>query len=50
VRDIAIFHEDNNDKLIILDEVQRLPEIFAPLRGIIDKERRKERKQANFFF
>jgi uncharacterized protein len=50
VRDIAIFHEDNNDKLIILDEVQRLPEIFAPLRGIIDKERRKGKKTGQFLF
>src|SRR5665811_2577475 len=50
VRDIAVFHQDNRDKLIILDEVQRLPQVFAPLRGIIDKERLRERKQANFFF
>src|SRR3989337_2332385 len=41
VRDIAAFHAENREKLIILDEVQRLPEVFADLRGIIDKERRK---------
>ena len=29
------------DKLVILDEVQRLPEIFQPLRGLIDRGRRK---------
>jgi len=29
-----------NDKLVILDEIQRLPEIFKTLRGIIDKRRR----------
>jgi predicted AAA+ superfamily ATPase len=34
VQDIEAFHGENSDKLIILDEVQRLPEIFAPLRGI----------------
>ena len=50
VRDIAAFHADNSDKLIILDEVQRLPEIFAPLRGIIDKERRKGHKTGQFLF
>lgn len=50
VRDIAAFHEDNRDKLIILDEVQRLPEVFAPLRGIIDKERRKGNKFGQFLF
>ncbi len=27
----------HNDKLIILDEIQRLPEVFRSLRGIIDK-------------
>ena len=50
VRDIAAFHADNSDKLIILDEVQRLPEIFSPLRGIIDKERRKGHKTGQFLF
>jgi uncharacterized protein len=50
VRDIAAFHADNSNKLIILDEVQRLPEIFAPLRGIIDKERRKGHKTGQFLF
>lgn len=50
VRDIVAFHAVNSDKLIILDEVQRLPEIFAPLRGIIDKERRKGNSTEQFLF
>ncbi len=50
VKDIAIFFNDNSDKLIILDEVQRLPEIFTQIRGIIDKERRKGNKTGLFFF
>lgn len=50
VQDIASFHEANSDKLIILDEVQRLPEVFSPLRGIIDKERRKGNKSGQFLF
>ena len=50
VRDIAAFHADNSDKLIILDEVQRLPEVFAPLRGIIDQQRRKGNKTGQFLF
>src|SRR5687767_3015517 len=50
VRDIAAFHAENSNKLIILDEVQRLPEVFAPLRGIIDKERRKGNKTGQFLF
>lgn len=50
IRDIAAFHENNRGKLIILDEVQRLPQVFAPLRGIIDKERRKGNKFGEFLF
>ena len=50
VQDIAGFHAENRTKLIILDEVQRTPEIFAPLRGIIDKERRKAHKAGLFLF
>ena len=50
VQDIEAFHGENSDKLIVLDEVQRLPEIFAPLRGIIDKERRKGNKAGQFLF
>jgi hypothetical protein len=28
-----------SDKLVILDEVQRLPELFPILRGMIDRRR-----------
>ncbi len=48
--DINAFHAANRNKLIILDEVQRTPEIFAPLRGIIDKERRKGNRTGLFLF
>jgi len=50
VSDIETFHAENSDKLIILDEVQRLPEVFASLRGIIDQERRKGNKTGQFLF
>lgn len=50
LRDIVAFHAENRTKLIVLDEVQRTPEIFAPLRGIIDKERRKGHKAGLFLF
>ncbi len=50
VKDIVAFHTDNRDKLIILDEVQRLPEVFSELRGIIDKERRAGKKTGQFLF
>src|SRR5580704_2928600 len=50
VRDINAFYAYNQNKLLILDEVQRLPEVFAQLRGIIDKERRKGNKTGQFLF
>lgn len=50
VRDIVSFHKANQDKLIILDEVQRLPEVFSTLRGIIDKERRRGNKAGQLLF
>ena len=33
----AYYFADHTDKLIILDEVQRIPELFQELRGVIDK-------------
>ena len=50
VQDIEAFHRENSDKLIILDELQRLPEVFAPIRGLIDAERRKGNKTGHFLF
>ncbi len=37
--DRSLFFENNQHKTIILDEVQRLPALFAQLRGIIDNDR-----------
>jgi len=50
VQDITSFHQANKDKLIILDEIQRVPEIFTQIRSIIDKERRKGNKTGLFLF
>ena len=50
VQDVVGFHAENKGHLIILDEVQRVPEIFAPIRTIIDKERRKGNKNGLFLF
>ncbi len=50
VQDIVAFYAANVEKLIVLDEVQRTPEIFSSLRGIIDKERRKGNKFGLFLF
>lgn len=35
-----LYLRDHQDKLVILDEVHRLPNIFQTLRGLIDQERR----------
>lgn len=50
ISDIHSFHEANKDKLIILDEVQLAPEIFAEIRGIIDEQRRSGNKYKQFLF
>ena len=39
---------DNGDKLIVLDEIQRAPEIFMVLRGVIDDNRAVGRKAGQF--
>ena len=49
-QDIEAFHTENSGKLIILDEVQRLPDIFAPIRGLIDQQRRKGNRVGQFLF
>lgn len=36
------------DKLVILDEIQRIPDLFASLRGLIDEGRSKGRKAGRF--
>jgi len=50
ISDIHAFHQENKDKLIILDEVQQTPEIFAQIRGIIDEQRRAGNKNKQFLF
>ncbi len=39
---------DHEDKLVILDEVQRLPDLFQTLRGLIDRGRRKGLRAGRF--
>lgn len=39
---------DHADELVILDEVQRWPELFQTLRGVIDRGRRSGRKAGRF--
>ena len=43
-----LYLESHADKLIILDELHRAPELFSVLRGIIDEGRRRARGTARF--
>jgi uncharacterized protein len=38
----------HEDKLVVLDEVQRRPELFQVLRGLIDRGRRRGRRTGRF--
>ena len=46
--DAALYLSGHEDKLVILDEVQRMPELFQTLRGLIDKGRRRDIRVARF--
>lgn len=46
--DFRLFMELHADKLIILDEIHRLPEVFQEMRGIIDDKRRKNHHTGQF--
>ena len=43
-----LYLAEHEDELVILDEVHRRPNIFQPLRGVIDKGRRRERGTGRF--
>ncbi len=42
--DPSAFLSLHGDKLVIIDEIQRVPDLFMVLRGLIDKNRRAGRK------
>jgi len=46
--DAALYLSGHEDKLVILDEVQRVPELFQTLRGLIDKGRRRDIRAGRF--
>jgi len=48
LREPEVFLDTHAGRLIILDEVQRTPEIFAILRGVIDKGRKTGKENAQF--
>jgi predicted AAA+ superfamily ATPase len=43
-----LYLSGHEDKLVILDEVHRLPDLFQNLRGLIDKGRRKGLRSGRF--
>ncbi len=43
-----LFLRQHMDRLVILDEIHRIPEIFQPLRGIIDEGRRIKKGTGRF--
>jgi hypothetical protein len=38
----------HDDKLVVLDEIHRMPEVFQTLRGLIDRGRREGRRTGRF--
>ena len=46
--DAALYLSGHEDELVILDEVQRAPELFQTLRGLIDKGRRRNIRAGRF--
>ncbi len=43
-----LYFESHAGKLMISDEIQRMPEVFQVLRGMIDQRRRAGQKSAQF--
>jgi hypothetical protein len=43
-----LFLSEHSDKLVILDEIHRAPELFQTLRGIIDERRRAGQRTGQF--
>ena len=48
--DVEAYCERNANRLIVFDEIQRVPGLFEPLRGIIDRRRREGRRTGHFLF
>lgn len=46
--DPELYLADHEDRLVILDEVHRVPDVFQSLRGLIDRGRRKGRRAGRF--
>lgn len=44
----ALFLKEHEDRLVILDEIHRVPELFQELRGLIDSGRRRGLRTGRF--
>jgi hypothetical protein len=44
----ALFLKQYEDRLVVLDEIHRVPELFQTLRGLIDQGRRKDKRTGRF--
>ncbi|MCY4153686.1 MAG: ATP-binding protein [Aestuariivita sp.] len=48
LNNFADFFDFHANKLVIIDEIQRSPDLFMPLRGVIDTRRREGRGNGRF--
>ena len=48
LNDPNLFFAAHEDKLVILDEIHRMPELFQTLRGVVDRGRRKGLRTGRF--
>ena len=46
--DPALFLSQYEDRLVVLDEIHRVPELFSTLRGLIDQGRRRGHRTGRF--
>jgi predicted AAA+ superfamily ATPase len=46
--DPAFFLDQYHDRLVVLDEIHRMPELFSSLRGVIDRGRRAGKRTGRF--
>jgi len=46
--DAALFLRGYEDRLVVLDEIHRTPDLFQTLRGLIDQGRRRGRRHGRF--
>ena len=46
--DPELYFSSQEDRLVVLDEIQRMPGLFEVLRGVIDERRRQGRRHRQF--